>query len=367
MLWNDEESAMVAKFYNCKRDERYMYKITAADQTNSEPVNVEIITPSNNVTHPTIRLQTGRIGQHTNYVWLSDLDRFYYIRSWKMENGYITCDLECDVLMSYKDVIINTNVVVKRVDNYMYLDEQGNRKWKYPKGQKPNYYLNDDKMKFNSYTNVRTISFEKGFNEDVQEFFLAIAGDVENADDPDDPPSGGDYSIYVISAMCGNFWQESTINPGIWESLNSGSWTSTLKGYGIGQWTNVGSTHGRLYNLHEWTRSKGFADDDGDGQLSYLVHENYWTPNSSYSQFNTLTDFLTSTSTDLATLTHAFNRCWEGIHDGSWDARVTYAQNVYNYLVNHSSDNVNWIKGNRYLSDSEKLNNSVKVYQFFNN
>ena len=357
---------MLAKFYNCTRDEKYVFKVKASDQTNTEPVNVEILTPATNVVRPTIRLQTGRIGGHTNYVYLSDLQRFYFIRSWNMDNGYITCELEVDPKMSWRQGLMNTETMIKRVDNYQYKNNQGGFSWKYPKGAKPNYYLADSEMKFNSYTNVRTIEFPDGFNDERQEFFLAIAGDVENADDPDAPPSGGDYSMYVIAAMCGNFWQESTINPAIWESLNVGSWTSTLKGYGLGQWTNYGTTHGRLYNLHQWTHSKKFADDDGDGQLAYLVYENYWIYNSAYSQFNSLSDFLSSTSTDLTTLTHAFNRCWEGIHDATWDDRVTYASTVYNYLTTHYNDSVSWIKGNRYLSDSEKLNNAVKVYQYFN-
>lgn len=357
---------MVAKFYNCTRDDRYMYKVRAADQTNTDPVTVEMLTADNNVIKPIIRVNTGRIGNHTNYVWLADLDRFYYIDSWTMENGYVTLHLSIDLRMSWKQGILNSETMVKRVDNYMYYDRDGNKVWKYPQGAKPNYYIRDEQMKFNSFNNVRVVEFGKGFNDEAQEFFLAIAGDVENADDPDDPPVGGNYSMYVIAAICGNFWQESTINPGCWESLNSGSWTDMMKGFGLGQWTNTTGTHGRLYKLHEWTRSKGFADDDGDGQLAYLVYEGTWYYNSAYSQFATLNDFLTSDSTDLTTLTHAFNRCWEGIHDDTWDDRVTYANTVYNYLVSHYNDSVQWIKGNRYLSNAERLNNAVKVYQYFN-
>ena len=105
---------MVAKFYNCTRDERYVFKICSSDQTNTEPVNVEILTDQNNVTHPTIRVQTGRLGRATNYVWLRDFKRFYYVRSWTADHGYVTLNLECDVLMSFRRELMDTEVQVKR-------------------------------------------------------------------------------------------------------------------------------------------------------------------------------------------------------------------------------------------------------------
>lgn len=172
-------------------------------------------------------------------------------------------------------------------------------------------------------------------------------------------------SDYVVAAICGNFWQESGINPAVWQSLATGkTWTDLNVGYGLGQWTNTdGDTHGRLYKLHEYLSTNGYSDDDGDGELDFLLHEDYWTPNSSYT-FNTLQDFLDSTSTDITMLTHAWNICWEGIHDSTWDLRVTHAQNVYNYLQSHSKDTNTWIKGNRYLSNDERYNNAVLVFQY---
>lgn len=174
------------------------------------------------------------------------------------------------------------------------------------------------------------------------------------------------YSLYVVSAIAGNLWQESTINPGIWESLTVGTWTDLNRGYGLGQWTNTGGdTHGRLYKLHEWMTNNGYTIDDGDGQVAYIIAEDYWIAKPEYPQFNNLTDFLNSTSTDIATLTHAWNWCWEGIHDASWNDRVTYANNCYTYIEQHKDDTsiTAWITGNRFLSDSEKYNNAVMLYR----
>lgn len=178
--------------------------------------------------------------------------------------------------------------------------------------------------------------------------------------------TGYGVSPYVAAAIAGNMWQESGLSPGIWENLSPGTPESLLKGYGLGQWTNTGGDiHGRLYQLCTWLDSNGYARDDGDGQLAFLVHENVWYTSSDY-PFSNLTDFLTSDSTDLTMLTHAYNLCWEGIHDSSWDARVTYAQQCLSYIIEHANDTSisKWYNGNSYLPNSQRLNNAVMLYRF---
>lgn len=181
----------------------------------------------------------------------------------------------------------------------------------------------------------------------------------------EDNPSGAFCSAEVVAAICGNFWQESGINPGIWEGLDEGTWTTENRGYGLGQWTNYNTQQGRLYNLHEFLSSNNYDNDDGFGELAFLIDEDYWTPHTDYS-FQTLTEFLESDSTDITMLTHAFNQCWEGIHDSSWDDRVTYANDCYDYIMGHWNDQNEWIKGNRYLSDDDRYNNAVLIYQYLN-
>ena len=184
----------------------------------------------------------------------------------------------------------------------------------------------------------------------------------------DSGAAGYGSTLYVVAAICGNFWQESTINPAIWESLETAAWSSLSHGYGLGQWTNVnGDTHGRLYQLYEWMTENGYEMDDGNGQLSFLVQENLWLPSDEYGeQFGSLQEFLTSDSTDLELLTHAWNNAWEGIHDASWDTRVEYAQRCLEYITAHAQDTsiTGWITGNRYLSEEETLNNAVMVYRW---
>lgn len=178
---------------------------------------------------------------------------------------------------------------------------------------------------------------------------------------------GSDFncSIYVISALCGNWMQESTVNPALWEGTVKSSFTSLNHGYGIGQWTNTGGdTHGRLYQLYQYLTSSGYAIDDGNAQIEYLVKENTWYPVAEAQKYGNLNGFLTSTSTDIADLTHAFNIGWEGIHDASWDTRVTYANECYDYLLEHMDDDVTgWITGNRFLSRAESYNNVLMAYK----
>lgn len=184
--------------------------------------------------------------------------------------------------------------------------------------------------------------------------------------DPDSPNSGLKVSAYVIAAICGNFWTESSINPGIWESLNAQTdYTVQYIGYGLGQWTNVGTSTGRLYNLMAFLNGNGYDISSGNGQLEFMMQENYWSHADSYG-FDSLRNFLASESTDIEMLTHAWNWCWEGIHNNTWDSRVTQAQECYNYIVQHKDDTsiTDWIAGNRFLGYNERMNNAVMIYRW---
>jgi hypothetical protein len=98
-----------------------------------------------------------------------------------------------------------------------------------------------------------------------------------------------------------------------------------------------------------------------------MIHENVWYSVQEASAYATLSDFLSSDSTDLTALTHAFNRGWEGIHAASWDTRVTYANECYDFISNHFDDLsiTDWVTGNRYLNTSEILNNAVMLARAF--
>ena len=187
-------------------------------------------------------------------------------------------------------------------------------------------------------------------------------------------PVTANISMHVIAAICGNFYQESQLNPGLWEGLNAGTPTTLLRGYGLGQWTNTGGdTHGRLYQLLNWLDTNGYSDDSGEGQLNYMIYEDTWYKIGYATDFDTLNDFLLSDSTNLAYLTRAFCSGWLGLTDSDnpsitvWNDRIAYAQQFYDYLQIHYADPevVQWIAGNRYLTNAESENNSVMLFKHF--
>lgn len=176
--------------------------------------------------------------------------------------------------------------------------------------------------------------------------------------------TGESLSLEVIAAICGNWWGESNVNPGIWQGLNVSNWNAMMDGYGLGQWTNTASDNMRLLNLHNYLTSNNYADDDGNGQISFMLDEDYWTPPSfEQSAYNSLEEFLQSTSTDLLALTKEFMYHWEGINNGTLTTRYNNAQAVLAYLQAHLNDpNITqWYTGNRYLTTAETLNNCVMV------
>lgn len=172
-------------------------------------------------------------------------------------------------------------------------------------------------------------------------------------------------SIYVVSAIAGNWWQESTCNPGLWEGRTVGTWTDLNHGYGLGQWTNTGgNTQGRLYQLSQYLSSNGYAYDEGDGQVAFFREENTWYRTGAAADFDSLSAFLSSTSTDLNYLTECFMRGWEGINDGTLGIRQEAAARCQSYIGEHYSDTgITWISSNDYLSDSDRLNNAVMIYR----
>ena len=167
-------------------------------------------------------------------------------------------------------------------------------------------------------------------------------------------------NLYVISAICGNFFQESGINPGIWEGLNPSG-----NGFGLGQWTDNAQTSRRTA-LFNWLDSNGYSRDSGEGQLRFLVYENLWISSLiAPSSYNTLNDYLNSNSTSIADLTREFMYHWEGINDNTYERRYNYATYIYNEFLHDDGTRQPWTAGNYYLTRGESDNNAFLVKDFF--
>ena len=98
--------------------------------------------------------------------------------------------------------------------------------------------------------------------------------------------TGRGWSKSAIAGLLGNMESESTINPGIWQSLDS---TNISGGYGLVQWTP--ST-----NYTNWANANGYSITDGDAQLLWIdtqtTPKGQWIATDSYPM--TFAEFKTS-------------------------------------------------------------------------
>lgn len=169
-------------------------------------------------------------------------------------------------------------------------------------------------------------------------------------------------NLYVIAAICGNFYRESQVNPGIWENLTVGA-----PGYGLGQWTDIPPSLTRRTQLFQWLSANGYSQDSGEGQLSYLVYENYWIPNNRYhnSAYATLADYLQSTSTNLSDLVYEYMWHWEGINDSQVSIRLQYAQRFLDLMLNDPGYRMPWTAINAYISVTQSEFNVLLIMDWF--
>ena len=150
---------MKAKFYYNKSDKRYLNKSIEVkfDGTNHAGIDIQMLEPSS-VIRPSIKVSSGLVGQGVNYVWIQELERYYYIKDWIMDNGYILMDLEVDVLMSFKDAIKAQYVIVSRQEiNY-------------------NLYQIDSKTQTINAPATRVLEFPSGFDYSTNEWVLVLTG-----------------------------------------------------------------------------------------------------------------------------------------------------------------------------------------------
>lgn len=165
--------------------------------------------------------------------------------------------------------------------------------------------------------------------------------------------TGYGASIYVVSALAGNAWRESHINPTL--SQMGGS------AFGIFQWDGT-----RRDALLDWLSENGYGSTDPNGQMRYLVIEDDWM--GTYDGISSLTEFLQSSSTDIASLTTAFCNCWERPGVPALDERIEFANKAFAYIQLHAQDSsINtWeTEPMYYLTEAQALNNAVLMYRFY--
>ena len=141
------------------------------------------------------------------------------------------------------------------------------------------------------------------------------------------------WTVNAIAGMLGNMQTESTINPGIWESLTTDpeayyEANGRYPGFGLVQWT----PYTKLLN---WAETNGLTYTEMDTQLSRICWEQE-TENGQFSpagDYNmTFTEFKESTL-DPYTLGMIFLACYERPADPDQPARGTQAEEWYTFLT----------------------------------
>lgn len=121
----------------------------------------------------------------------------------------------------------------------------------------------------------------------------------------------------AVCAMLGNMQSESTINPGIWESLIYGNYSG---GYGLVQWTPASK-------YTDWAAANGYDIGDINGQLERIIWEKdngeQWIATSSYPM--SFAQFARSTDSPY-NLAMAFLACYERPLDPYQPNRGTQAE-----------------------------------------
>lgn len=135
--------------------------------------------------------------------------------------------------------------------------------------------------------------------------------------------SGNGWSINAVAGMLGNMQTESTINPGIWQSLKEGN---TSGGFGLVQWTPATKLIG-------WATTMRLDYQDMDTQLERLEYElanglQYY-PTNNYPE--TFAEFKTSTK-DPYYLGMAFLANYERPKVANQPKRGEQAQAWYEFL-----------------------------------
>lgn len=144
---------------------------------------------------------------------------------------------------------------------------------------------------------------------------------------------GKGWSKNAICAMLGNMQTESTINFGIYESLDN---TSSTNGFGLVQWT----PNTKYFN---WANANGYSNDHVNGELNRLLYEVansiQWIPDGHYQRYGlshaynySFSAFITSTDTP-ENLADAWLWNYEGAANPDQPIRATQARSWYDSLT----------------------------------
>lgn len=106
---------MNAYLYYNKSDKRYMNKSLEAITYDGGADHIDVeFKEDTSITDPTFILRTQSKVLEGNYIYVPNLNRYYYINDYVVSHQRIYINCHVDVLMSYRNEIKQENVIVKR-------------------------------------------------------------------------------------------------------------------------------------------------------------------------------------------------------------------------------------------------------------
>lgn len=159
-------------------------------------------------------------------------------------------------------------------------------------------------------------------------YYLSLEQMTENAQYILDYLLNEGWTKNAICGMLGNLQRESTINPGIWQNLDSGN---TSLGYGLVQWTPA-------TNYLNWCDSEGLEPSAMDSNLKRILYEleNGLQYYSTYEYPESFRNFTKSTK-DVKYLASAFLHNYERAGVSAESERRQNAQYWYDNLSSSGS------------------------------
>lgn len=135
------------------------------------------------------------------------------------------------------------------------------------------------------------------------------------------------WSNNSICAMLGNMQHESTLNPGIWQNLDSGN---TSLGIGLVQWTPA-------TKLIEWCNEQDLSYTSLDAQCKRIIYELenglQWIPTTDYPE--RFTDFKES-NRSISYLVNCFLKNYERAGIEAIESRIKHANHWFNVFSKSS-------------------------------
>lgn len=108
---------MTVKFYTTNSEHNRVNKILLNEYT----IDNVFLLEGQDILNPSIRVDSNNVFYY-NYVYIVEFGRYYYIENVTQDyDGLATVKLSIDVLMSYKNDVLNTVGLINRADKNQYL------------------------------------------------------------------------------------------------------------------------------------------------------------------------------------------------------------------------------------------------------